>query len=363
VIAFVRSADRVDPELMDSAEMAWPQAVSRASGEDVAVVRRAPRNGTVSRPGVHCRFVADRGEVSAWYRGRRMAEAVASLEPDVVHVDGMVCPLHVAQLRALLPARVALLVQDHGGPAGFERWLWRGVHRRGLRAADGFMFATTEQAAPWRKAGIISDEQPVYPILEGSTDLHELPARPGDPTAPGRPALLWGGRGDEECLMILDAVEMVAARISGVALTILGEALPEIEQRISSSRLLRDRVSLPGALERAALPSLYRSADIFLLGPDDGGLIEALSFGLIPVVADTPRLRALTEEGTLGAMFPAGDAVALADALERLATSDFGVQRASIRDFFARELSWPALGRRASDIYRMAAERRRLAPR
>src|SRR5262249_30443747 len=81
-------------------------------------------------------------------------------------------------------------------------------------------------------------------------------------------------------------------------------------------------------------------------------VIEALAFGVTPVVSDIPAFRALTGAGAVGALFPPGDAPALARALVALAPTVGPSSRGAVQAHFARTLSWPAIGRAAIAIYR-----------
>jgi glycosyltransferase involved in cell wall biosynthesis len=182
--------------------------------------------------------------------------------------------------------------------------------------------------------------------------------------------LLWVGRLDanKDPLTILDAFERALVRLPGAALTMVfgeGALLPRVRARIAASRALEGKVELAGLLPRDALPALYARADLFVLGSHHEGsgyaLIEALAFGVTPVVTDIPSFRALTAGGTLGALFPVGDAEACARAIVRLALSDEAqkqARRKEIAAHFARALGWPALGARVSSIYRAAANER-----
>jgi glycosyltransferase involved in cell wall biosynthesis len=77
------------------------------------------------------------------------------------------------------------------------------------------------------------------------------------------------------------------------------------------------------------------------------------------VVTDIPPFRALTDGGRLGALFPPGNADELARALREVAAGDLAARRRLVREHFDRELSWPAVGRRALEVYRGAAASRR----
>jgi glycosyltransferase involved in cell wall biosynthesis len=87
-------------------------------------------------------------------------------------------------------------------------------------------------------------------------------------------------------------------------------------------------------------------------------LIEALAFGVTPVVTDIPSFRAITSNGRLGALFSPGDPAAFARAVVRLGAVDLGGQRREVRAHFERNLSWPAIGRKALESYRAVADAR-----
>lgn len=88
-------------------------------------------------------------------------------------------------------------------------------------------------------------------------------------------------------------------------------------------------------------------------------LVEALACGCVPVVTDVPPFRAITGDGSVGALWPVGDAARCAEALVRLARSDLAAARAAATAHFERRLSWPVIGRRALDIYREVGTTRR----
>jgi glycosyltransferase involved in cell wall biosynthesis len=311
--------------------------------------------------------------VRPWFLGSRITEAVRGLRPDVVHVDGLVFPMVVRHLRWKLPRKAAILVQDHGGfhqqSRSFRTWRGRAFYRFGLAAADGFLFTARQQAVPWMQAGIIANGGAVHEVVESSTDMASWPIQaPG--VLPGRPALLWVGRLDanKDPITVLEGFERVADLLPEAALTMVygeDDLLPEVELRIARSPSLRGRVHLRGRLARSALPAAYAGADIFVLGSHHEvacfSLMEALSFGVIPVVTDIPAFRAITGGGRVGALFAAGDPRAFAEAI--VATVRGGaISRDEVRAYFARELSWSAVGRRALSIYRAAAASRTPSP-
>jgi glycosyltransferase involved in cell wall biosynthesis len=371
-----------DPdELLDSyhAPEGWADAVAAAGAEAVTMVQRFGRDACIRRGGVDYRFVADGAPAAppSWFWGTRMTNVVRELEPSVVHVDGLVFPMVVRNLRMRLPRQTAILVQDHGGfddaATSFRSWPRRALYRFGLGAADGFLFTASEQATVFLRAGIIRSVDAVHQILESSTDLEAWPVgTDGNSRLPGRPALLWVARLDanKDPLTILDGFERAAATLPDAALTMVygdDALLPEVKARIAASPMLGPRVHLRGRLPQRSLPALYTGADLFVIGSHHDvacfALLEALSLGMTPVVTDIPPFRAITGNGTVGALFPVGDAEGLGRAIERLAHGDLAAGRALVRTHFTRHLSWPSVGGRALAIYRAAAEARNASPR
>jgi glycosyltransferase involved in cell wall biosynthesis len=376
VVACAYAPEVDDPEaLLDryATLNGWSDALA-AAGATVRVVQRFRRAAVLRRGGIDFHFVADGASPSptARFWGTGVVRAVRALEPAAVHVDGLVFPALVGHLRLALPRRTPILVQDHGGLADssgmLRTWPRRVLYAAGLRAADGFFFTSRQQAAPWRRMGVLARSQPVHEVPEASTDLGPSEALAQVERAlPGHPALLWVGRlnANKDPLTVLRGFARAAPNLPGSALTLVYDddaLLPDVRSAIDGSDVLRGRVHLRGRVPREALASLYASADVFVLGSHHEGsgyaLIEALSFGVTPVVTDIPSFRTLTDAGRLGALFAPGDAAGLARALEGVGRVDLRARRAEVRAHFERELSWAVIGRKALEVYRRAAAAR-----
>jgi glycosyltransferase involved in cell wall biosynthesis len=374
IVAPAPRGEQRDPEALLACRPAlvqWANALVAAGAGAVDVIQRLPRSLVLRRAGVTYHFIADEPRLpfGGWLWNEHAARAVRTLRPTVLHVDGMIFPLLVRHLRLRLPRHVPILVQDHGGihgdSPGFGRRGWRALHRLGLSAADGFLFTAGALAAPWRRAGIIHDAQKIHEVLEASTDLADAapPTSGSDHALPGRPALLWVGRLDanKDPMTVLDAFERALPALpDGVLTMVFGDdaLLPEVRRRIASPSPLAGRVHLVGRRARAELAPLYAAADLFVLASHHEScgfaLLEALSFGVTPVVTDIPAFRQITGGGAVGTLFPVEDVAALARALEHLGGSG-ATPRAGVRDHFARALSWSAVGRRAMTIYEATA--------
>jgi glycosyltransferase involved in cell wall biosynthesis len=350
----------------------WARALAEAGARSVAVVQRFERDAFVRRDGVDYHLVADRAPPRAapWFYGSRITRKIRDLHPDVVHVDGLIFPLVVRYLRARLPARTAIVVQDHGGfavqSASFRSWRGRAFYRFGLGAADSFMFTARDQADPWLRAGVLSRKHAVHEVLESSTDLGSI-RLDGKHPLPGRPALLWVGRLDsnKDPLTILAGFEQATATLPSAELTLVygeDELIAQVKSRIAQSIALRSRVHLRGRLDRTELAAIYAGADLFVLGSHHEvacfSLIEAMSFGLTPVVTNIPAFRAITDGGLIGSLFEPGDAAGFARGIEHMCRGDLAARRRSVLAYFQHELSWSAVGREALAVYRAAATAR-----
>src|SRR4051812_29978286 len=112
---------------------------------------------------------------------------------------------------------------------------------------------------------------------------------------------------------MLDAFERAAPELPDARLWCrYGDAplLEDVERRIASSPVLRERVTLLGRCTHAEMEAHYRAADLFVQPSHQEGCsystIEALACGVIPLVSDIPSNRRLV--GGAGALVPVGDA-------------------------------------------------------
>lgn len=341
---------------------AWSEALLAAGASHCAVVQRFGRDESLARAGVEYRLVRDGAGAwaRAWAAQSRLAAAAATTRPDVLHLNGLVFPSAAARLRRALPRTTALVAQDHAAtrpPRGWaRRWLWR----RGLQACDGFLFTAAEQAEPWQRAGLIAARQTICLVPEASravVPVERLRARQLAGLS-GEPAVLWVGHLDEnkDPLTVLEGFARARLRLPGARLTMVfrgGQLRPRVEARLAREAGLAGRVELRGAVPPERMAELHSAADLFVLGSRREGsgyaLIEALACGAVPVVSDIPSFRALA--GPVGELWTPGDAEACARALLAAAASVGPARSEAVRAHFDRELSWPAVARRALDAY------------
>ena len=346
----------------------WAEALA-AEGLEVIVLQRFRHAAALLRNGVRYRFIADaRGSrLRLWQLPVRVHREARHLNPDLVHVNGLLFPLQVRALRSTLGSASAIVVQHHaerpwsGRRAGLQRW--------GLRAADGFIFAAREHVRDWHAQGTIAPDAAVFEIMEASTGMRRQPsdrsrARTG---LHGEPQLLWVGQlnQNKDPLAVLEGFEHVLQEIPRARLAMLFHEAPLLEavaDRITNSARLSRAVVLLGARSHDQLEAYYSSAEYFVLGSHYEGsgyaLCEALACGVVPIVSDIPSFRMITGNGTAGALWKAGDASAFAAALRTVLARPWHEQSAQARSEWEARLSWPRIGHAAAAAYRQVVERR-----
>jgi glycosyltransferase involved in cell wall biosynthesis len=343
------------------------QAACRG-GLRVSVVQTSAHSERLECNGVRYYF-GPFGHAAATSR-QALADLLREVGPDVLHVHGLDFPREVLSLAQLAP-EVPIILQDHASrpPRPWRRWLWR----RSIGAAAGVAFCAVDQAQPFAHAGLLRAPTRVYEIPESTSQF-----APGDPTearrltgVEGDPAVLWVGHLDtnKDPLTVLAGVSAAIRELPQLQLyCCFGAAplLPQVQQLIASDPGLRQRVTLLGRVPHERVEQLMSAADIFVLGSHREGsgyaLIEALACGLPPVVTDIPSFRALTGRGAVGALWPCGDAPALAAALQKVAVHRGAATRAAVRGHFERELSSAALGAKLAAMYADVTERGRSTP-
>ncbi len=351
----------------------WVDAL-RAQGIEVTVFQRFRQSGSVERGGVEYVLHKDRYEPRLrrrhWPRSfhsrvqQRSTEILSQNKLAVVHFNGLHFPLQLRALRAALPKRAAVVAQHHA-----ERPMsgLRGrVQKWGLRGADGFFFAASELASVWVERGMIRIDQPVYQVMEGFTDFRrqDRTAARARTNFSGDPVLLWVGRlvALKDPLTVLVGFEAILHQRPGARLYMVygtDDLLPEVRACIAQSRLLSESVTLLGSRPHTELELLYNSADYFVLGSHYEGsgysLAEALACGVVPVVADIPSFRALTDRGRIGACWPPGDSAAFAAAFLRASAAPISIHAEQAVKFFEGHLSFSAIARDSISAYRELA--------
>ena len=344
----------------------WSEAV-QAAGASVSVVQAFHVDAQLYRSSIDYRLCRVTG--SRLVLGTSVIQAVLAADADLVHLNGLDAPMQLWWLRRGLPARTAIVVQDHASLPSRAGTVKAPIRRRAMAAADGFLFTSAAQAKPWLDGGFIAEPSQVHEVLEASTALTPMNRDEARrQTGLGRgPAVLWVGRltPNKDPLTVLTGFEQAAAELPAATLTMIfadDTLLTDVQRRIQASPVLAPRVRLVGGVPHAALAAWYSAADLFVLGSHREGsgyaAIEACACGLVPVLTDIPSFRSLTGGGAVGALWPPGESAALAAALVRVARTNLASERMRVLEHFADSLSWSAVGERAVGVYRRVIDAR-----
>jgi glycosyltransferase involved in cell wall biosynthesis len=269
------------------------------------------RYDVVVLPG-YAMFASQAGAL--WCRGTGTPYVMFSETTDLDRRPGLLRTLK----RALLPTLVG----------GASAWLPTGKLSQaylaafGAREEDMFPFPNTPDVESFRAAA-----------ARGAAGREELRADLG---AGDRPVALFVGRliGVKRLDLLLDALARVRAGGVDAACWVAGDGVerPALEDRAASLEGVRFLGNVPSA----DLPALYSAADVFVLPSDHepwGAVVcEAMACSLPVVVSDRVGSGPdLVVEGENGAVFPHGDAAALAGVLGRLLSDPGGLRRMGAR--------------------------------
>jgi glycogen(starch) synthase len=198
------------------------------------------------------------------------------------------------------------------------------------------------------------DPRDLEPQVDDLAGLRAQFARPED-----RLVLLVGRLVYEKGFHVaLDALAPVVRRLGNVRFVVAGTGTAEAELKRQARRLrLTRHGSFLGWVGDDKLHALYRIAQVCIVPSiyEPFGIValEAMASGCLCVVADTGGLREVVPaDGTVGLRFPARDADALRETLERVLTDD--AARAQLvteaRDYVLR-FDWAEVARRTQGVY------------
>jgi phosphatidylinositol alpha-mannosyltransferase len=182
-----------------------------------------------------------------------------------------------------------------------------------------------------------------------------LPGWPGDGGAIG-----FLGRFTESRKgfpVLRDAFVTLARRRPGVRLLVAGPG--EVDEAGLPADL-RDRVTFLGRIPEPDKPRMLRSVDLYVApntGSESFGMIltEAMAAGTPVVASDLDAFRRVLDGS--GALFPVGDAAALAAVLgELLDDPDRRSAMAAAAAGVVAAYDWPVLARRVVEVYESAIE-------
>lgn len=255
-------------------------------------------------------------------------------------------------------------VVGRGWLARVFRWHRHAIFPLILRAADSIVVTTTDYAASSFLGPLIAASDARLAIIPHGIDLaHLSPNGDGEPDRvrlgiTRRPVIFFLAQLDRThyfkgLYILFEAL----ARIPHAALVVGGDGnmRREYEARVQSLGLA-ERVHFAGDISDEMLPSYYRAADVVVLPSVDRTeafglvLLEAMACGRPVVASNLPGVRTLVDEGRTGYLVEPGNAVDLAEKIERCAAQTT-VLGANARRVVEERFNWEVIGQQLLNLY------------
>jgi phosphatidyl-myo-inositol alpha-mannosyltransferase len=286
---------------------------------------------------------------------QRVAEALRSFGPDVVHAHEPLTPSTsmLATLRARVPVVATFHAYAERSPlfdlaAPLVRPVWRRLARR---------VAVSEAARSFVSARLEGD----VVVVPNGVDVEPFAlAEPASGLPPGR-RLLWVGRLDRQkgFPVAVRAFAELARDAPDLVFVVAGDG----RDRVATDRFprdLRSRVVMLGTVPHDLLPPYHAAADVYVspaLGQESFGivLVEAMAAGVPIVATDIAGYREVVRHDVEGLLVPPGDPVAFAAAI-RLVLDDPALARrlGEAGRARARTYDWPVVVARLGEEYAAA---------
>jgi len=327
----------------------------RSNGYDPFVIHGAEKDKIFSSENFEGIFIKDVNRISPLSHSSRFyqeaAKEILHRQTKIVHLHNILDVLSAIRLKKRLGTNIAILLQDHGSVPRKKHFFYRPFFRR----VDAFLFNSPGQELAWTKAGLIQPSQ-CYFAPEGTSNF-EIQA--GTKERGEKINLISIGNLDhnKDPLTILRGLKLIRQTESRVYLKMIFKKAPLLAEvkRFIEDAGLQNHVDLVGSLTHAQIgASLEDSHFIISASHKEGSgysVIEAMSFGVIPILSDIPSFRDFTDTGTIGAIFQLKNPSDLAAKTLTIIDGDWSVQSRRVKERFQNTLSQEAIGRRLAAIY------------
>jgi glycosyltransferase involved in cell wall biosynthesis len=281
-----------------------------------------------------------------------------NLQPDVIVMQGLHCPLRIIQLRLLLGTRVKIILQ-HRSEKPFKGYN-KIFQQMADRYVSAYLFGSKVIGMDWIKLGNLKTAKKIYEVAGLSSRFYPLEKKTARQWASvsGHPVYLWAGRlnNNKNPLTVIDGF-LRFTEINQQAVLYMAyqttELLAEIRHKLAAHPNGK-QVKLIGNIEHKNLLYWLNAADFLVSGSyyEGGGAVisEALSVGCIPLVTAIPSFKMLTNNGDCGFLYEPGNTDALLEVLKHTQQLDLQAEREKCLLFFNTHLSFAAIGTKIQEI-------------
>jgi glycosyltransferase involved in cell wall biosynthesis len=288
---------------------------------------------------------------------------VKRFNPDVVIIHGSRSPWQVLLLRWQIGSTVKLIVQNHAEKPFrdfrkyFQRWVDSYI--------DAYIFTSARQSDEWIKSRLISSPEKVKEIMEASSDFKVIDRKEAEAVThvKGEKKYLWVGDLDanKNPLLVVDSFSQFALHHPGLHLYMIyptTELLNELQERVTR-HAAKEFIHLIGKVDHEQLLYWYNSSDFIISSSYYEGsgiaVCEAMSCGCIPILTDIPSFQMMTDQGSVGILFAAGDSNSLLAALEKSLSLPLLAEREKVLKQFTQKLSFDAIAAKIMGVIQAGA--------
>lgn len=283
-----------------------------------------------------------------------------NLKPDVVVVQGLHFPLQTIQLRLMLGKNVSILLQNHAEKP-FNR-IRKPLQQLADRYVDAYFFASKTMGLNWVKRGNLASAEKIHEVMEVSSvfaPIQRSCAQSKTGITAQQLAFLWVGRlnQNKDPLTVVKAFLRFIDRQPSAKLYMVyqnEELLGEIKQLLDTHPSGNKNIVLIGRLHHHELLYWYNSVDFIISGSHYEGsgaaVCEAMSCGCIPVLTDIDSFRAITNNGSCGILYEAGNETDLLSVLNTIPNINIPKMRDLVLTHYQATLSFEAIANRFRQV-------------
>lgn len=276
-------------------------------------------------------------------------KVLAHERPDALLVHGY---SHLTTLMGIVAARILKipvlmrgdsnpLTHQYANPTAFKNRIRHTNRELVFRLVTGFLAIGTKNRDFYLNHQVDAEKIYLAPFSVNNDYFRERMLTPGERSSfllkkgvhSDLPAILFAGKMTprKRALDLIKAYELLRAKNIDCQLLMVGdgEQRNDLEAYVLSHKL--SDVEFLGFRNQSELPAWYSASDVFVLPSENEpwglSVNEALSVGTPTVASDEIGAAFdLIEDGVTGAVFPAGDIGALADAIERVLGTSNGLR-------------------------------------